>query len=131
MKKVSVSIFALLSIVFAVSSAFTTKGKHFAPNTWERFGVTNDAVNASPTPAATSIKSNKIVDNFRLVTGATLSSIATEISNYNAAQSPGQAIVRCSSDNDQVCAAIISFRDNDATELALVNFNAGDYSLVP
>jgi hypothetical protein len=129
MKKFSISLFAVLAIVFAVSSAFKTS-KSFTPNTWEKFGVTVDALDANPTtPAVGDIYDEKISDNFNATAGSPgFSDITAEISAYNQAHQL-EAQVRCAEDTENMCAAIVSYNSSPSSELALVDFDFGDYSL--
>lgn len=51
MKKLSISLFAVLAIAFAVFSAFTTtKGKPFADDRFQILGINPDQVDVDPTP---------------------------------------------------------------------------------
>ncbi|HEY8388136.1 MAG TPA: hypothetical protein VIK74_06005 [Parasegetibacter sp.] len=129
MKKLSVSLFAVLAIAFALTSAFTTKSNKIAPDTRERFGVQVDQV-AFSGATASQVNANKILDQFRLAAGlgAISTSIDSEIDAFNDAH-VDEMEVSCATDTEKVCAAIIEYNGTPSSELALVDFNAGDYSL--
>src|SRR5690348_14188622 len=121
MKKISISAFGLLAIVFAITSAFTTAKKPFAVNTWERIGITQDQVSAS-SPTASAVNTNKIIDAFRLVQGSTISNITSQITAFNNARPDGPNVTCNTGDADQLCAAIIAYRDDTSTELTLLEY---------
>jgi len=128
MKKFSV-LFAVLAILVAVGSAFTTKNLKFTTK-YERFGVINDAVtNTSGTQVAA--YNNQIADAFRIQNSTTsMSSISTEIGNYNF-DNPSHN-VSCNDDTNELCAVIISYPETYSEQgVSLVSFVGGDYSRVP
>lgn len=125
MKK-SFSLFALGAIVIAVASAFSTKS-NLAIDRWERFGVNNNTVTASS--PANSVYAQKRSDAFALTSTSALTNITTEISNYNFAN-PSKP-VSCASDATFMCAAIVSYDHLTPSTKTLVDFDLGDYSIVP
>jgi len=132
MKKFSF-LFAVLAIVVAVGSAFTSKSKVLT-TTYAIFGATQDAVNVSPSVDPAQAYANKISDAFLKVT-TTSTSFATEKAAWNASHGIGQAKVRCNqNDTDQICGSAVSYDADVAVQdrvYTLIDFEAGDYTLVP
>lgn len=128
MKKFSV-LFAVMAILVAVGSAFTTKNLRFTTK-YERFGITNDAVTTASGQQVAAYN-NQIADPFRIQNSTTsMSSITTEISNYNFANPSNN--VTCNDDLDQLCAVVISYPDSYSEQnVSLVSYVGGDYSRVP
>jgi len=122
MKKVSISLFAVLAIVLAVSSAFTTKTKTLDPNKWEQFGVTTVA----PTAPVSTAYAARIADDFNIIFSVQKTSINTQITSFNGSH---QAQVACADDSEKMCAALVSYVNTSATDLTLVDSKPGDYSL--
>jgi len=127
MKKLSISLFAVLAILFAVSSAFTSKSNKFVQNRWERFGVQNNQ--ATGASSASTVYSKRITDNFKQVFTAVHNDIDAEISAYNTAHPLPQPQITCSFDAVNLCAAIAKYNTVPTVELAIEDFNLGDYAL--
>jgi hypothetical protein len=131
MKKFSI-LFASLAIVFAISSAFTTKSTK-SVNKYQVFGITNDVVSTA-SGTAVDAYNNQISDAFNKSRTTSAFSFATEKTAWNASHGIGQPKVRCSADTDQLCGAAIQYDDQDIQNTSTTTFNdveAGDYSLVP
>jgi hypothetical protein len=121
MKKFSINSSAVLAIVLALSSAFTTS-KSFAPDTWERFGVT-------PNQLGGDIYGYRTLDDFHATVGSPgFTDIDIEISSYNQAHQL-KAQVSCASNVEHICAAIVKYNTTPDNERETLDFNFGDYSL--
>jgi hypothetical protein len=125
MKKISVSLIAILAIVVAVSSAFTTKSK-FVTDRWERFGVNQNTVTGSS--SATVIDGQKRSDLFNLVKVTPMTDVTAEKNSFNFS-SPKD--ISCAVDNTFICTAILSYDQNTPTVKTIVDYDLGDYSIQP
>jgi hypothetical protein len=59
MKKVSISLFAVLAIVFAVASAFTTNSKKLVTE-YKYYGLSNQTVAFPSTPSVTTVEAGSL-----------------------------------------------------------------------
>lgn len=116
MKKLSFSLFAILAIVFAVASAFSTKqnASKFT-TTYLFYGLTPDALDNN-LPSLPTV--NQVTSNGTLFY-STSSNISIDQAFANTAASDG-----CNADDDHLCAAKI--RDIDGTKTVL-SAKEGDY----
>jgi len=122
MKKLSLSLFALLAIVFAVTSAFTTKSDAKA-NHYKVWGIQQTQVT---TPASYSALAAKVAGTFydspTILAGATNQQKLDDfITSYNGSHAPD---ITCASDPGFACVAFVN--DGTSTVLAV---NDGDFSL--
>ena len=126
MKQFPASLFILLAIVVAITSAFTSNKKTFFPNTAARFGVARNAETSSS--PAISIYASRTIDTFYKIVSLTTTDIDIEIESFNAVAFP--VTVSCPSDSE-LCAVIVKYNNltNPYTEHTLVDFKNGLYSV--
>jgi hypothetical protein len=137
MKKISISLFAVLIIIFSGLTAFTTSLKsNFFPDRWEIFGVVPNSVDGNPfLPAAYDVYGSKITDDFAdIATSETEAFIEgffdvdAYISSYNY-MPPNYNVVICSSNAECICVASVAYANGMPYDGVLMDFNYGDYSL--
>jgi len=126
MKKLSISLFALLAICLAVTSAFTTKNSSKKLATvYEAWGITQDQVDVSPTPTQTAAYNQKI-SGTRFKQSTTDFDLSTEYANQLNSLQP---IFFCNTgDNDDLCAAKIKLIDGTPESANVAQLLAGDYT---
>lgn len=118
MKTNMFTVVVLLTILLSASSSFISPSTHFAPNKWERFGIQNCSF----------AYNDRILDTFHLVQTSSMTDTDAEISSFNL-ENLGGLQVTCAANVTCVCAAIVSYRGNATTELSLVDYTYGIYSI--
>ena len=114
MKKVSVSLAAVLAIVFAVASAFTTTSKSKLPTSYKAYYITVDALSSSSTPTNATADANKVGDILHQA------SSAFEVDPYGS----------CTNDVNHICVAEIAYESNGTPSSGNVaDFKTGDNPL--
>jgi len=122
MKKLSISLFALLAICLAVTSAYTTNNSVKTFDTfYEAWGITPDAVDVTTPPQNQQTAYANRKANTRFKQSSTDFDLPTEYA--------AQAVFQClTADSDDLCAAKIKVIDGVAENAVIVQFLAGDYS---
>jgi hypothetical protein len=131
MKKVSISVFAILAIVFAVTSAFTTKMNvsKKASTTYELYSIVVDQVATADGNSITPISSN-LRTNLVSLTGNDIAQTET-FSQWRSSFPIGSQYRNlstfCDADADHVCVA--KFTKVDGTPTTVLEFATGDSKL--
>lgn len=116
----------IFSLIASTASLGLKNNSQTSYARWERFGVYNNTF--CNTVNEDSLSSNRVFDQFQLISKSSPGKIEDQIKEFNAAHPEGPNVI-CKSDNNCLCVVVIVYRTDNITKPEIVDYTSGDYQL--